>query len=276
MKCPVFIVSHNRPSVPTYKMLRSSGYTGKIYIVLDNLDTSIKEYDFEDILVFNKEEWYNKTKTFYKQKIMSTPVYARNFVFNKAKELGLNYYICADDDLTGVIIRYPMGDSLKSRRIDNLDKIFNFMVEYLESTPLLSTLSFSGPRCYIGGLYGAYKNKLTPNYYQLTVHKTNSSTEFIGEYNEDMNYVIDNLLVGRLNYSLVDLQVVSPERSSNSGGIAYQEDWFKILQSTVLLNPSGIGWKESYGKVVLKITKNNVYPKILSDRCRKRVEKLII
>ena len=47
----VFILSHGRPyNVITYKTLRKSGYTGKIYIIVDDEDKTINEYKS----IFNK------------------------------------------------------------------------------------------------------------------------------------------------------------------------------------------------------------------------------
>ena len=41
----VFILSHGRPdNVITYKTLRTSGYTGPVYIVVDNEDDSLAKY----------------------------------------------------------------------------------------------------------------------------------------------------------------------------------------------------------------------------------------
>ena len=41
----VFILSHGRADrVITYDVLRKQGYTGKIYIIIDNLDNQRDEY----------------------------------------------------------------------------------------------------------------------------------------------------------------------------------------------------------------------------------------
>ena len=62
----VFIVSHKRPDrVFTYKALRKTGYTGKIYIVVDDLDPTIEEYKkrFNNVVVFSKQEAKKITDT---------------------------------------------------------------------------------------------------------------------------------------------------------------------------------------------------------------------
>ena len=56
----VFILTHGRPDkVYTVESLRKSGYTGKIYIVIDDEDKTAEEYIRifgDNVLVFSKDE----------------------------------------------------------------------------------------------------------------------------------------------------------------------------------------------------------------------------
>ena len=41
----IFILTHGRPdNVKTYNVIRNRGYTGNIYIIIDNEDKSAKKY----------------------------------------------------------------------------------------------------------------------------------------------------------------------------------------------------------------------------------------
>ena len=55
----VFILSHGRPdNVITYETLRKQGYTGKIYIIVDDEDKTINKYKEKyknEIIVFSKQ-----------------------------------------------------------------------------------------------------------------------------------------------------------------------------------------------------------------------------
>ena len=63
-KSAVFILSHGRPdNVITYQTLKRQGYTGKIFIIVDDGDKTLKEYKsrFKDeVIVFSKKHYAGK------------------------------------------------------------------------------------------------------------------------------------------------------------------------------------------------------------------------
>ena len=87
-----FILSHGRSdNVKTYGLLRKLGYTGPIYIVVDNEDATIDKYveKFgEYVVVFNKPFVSNTFDTCDNQDNRKAIVYARNACFDISKELG--------------------------------------------------------------------------------------------------------------------------------------------------------------------------------------------
>ena len=87
-----FILSHGRSdNVKTYGLLKKLGYTGPIYIVVDNEDATIDKYveKFgEQVIVFNKPFIANTFDTCDNQDNRKAIVYARNACFDIAKELG--------------------------------------------------------------------------------------------------------------------------------------------------------------------------------------------
>jgi hypothetical protein len=61
----IFILTHGRPDkVITYKTLQKSGYTGKIYFIVDNEDKSLEKYKTnfgeDKIIFFDKKEMADK------------------------------------------------------------------------------------------------------------------------------------------------------------------------------------------------------------------------
>ena len=55
-----FILTHGRPdNVKTYKTLKKYGYTGKIYLIVDNEDKTIDKYiqnfGVENVKIFDKK-----------------------------------------------------------------------------------------------------------------------------------------------------------------------------------------------------------------------------
>ena len=152
----VFILSHGRAdNVITINTLREIGYTGKIYIIVDNEDEQIEKYrkiqDVEDIIVFNKLEEMKKTDTADNYKDHRLVVYARNKCHDIARDLNLDYFLELDDDYTGFGIRYDKDGTLKRAKIKNADKLFDDFIKFLDISGAL-TVAFAQGGDYIGGV----------------------------------------------------------------------------------------------------------------------------
>ena len=84
----VFILSHGRPeNVVTYNSLKRCGYTGKIYIIIDNEDKKIDEYKKifgEKVIVFDKKKVSKTFDEFDNLSDRRSVVYARNASFEIA------------------------------------------------------------------------------------------------------------------------------------------------------------------------------------------------
>lgn len=89
-----FILTHGRAgNVITYKTLKAEGYTGPLFLVVDNEDSQIEEYQKnfgkENVLIFDKlaiSKTFDTADTFEDRR---TIVYARNACFDLAKEKGI-------------------------------------------------------------------------------------------------------------------------------------------------------------------------------------------
>lgn len=89
-----FILTHGRPDkVLTYRTLRRAGYTGKIFIVVDDEDKTRHQYvaEFgEQVLVFSKADIasrFDEADNFGDRRSI---FYARNACLGLAKKLGVN------------------------------------------------------------------------------------------------------------------------------------------------------------------------------------------
>lgn len=91
----VFILTHGRANnVVTYKTLEKQGYTGKIYIVIDNEDSQAEEYrqKFRNVLMFDKKAVAKTFDTMDTEENRKTIVYARNACFDLAKQVGVRFF----------------------------------------------------------------------------------------------------------------------------------------------------------------------------------------
>jgi hypothetical protein len=66
-----------------------------------------KEKYGDTVKVFNKEEYWEKTDTVDSFKSMKTVLYARNAIWDIARECGYEYFWVFDDDYTAFNFRWP-------------------------------------------------------------------------------------------------------------------------------------------------------------------------
>ena len=98
----ILIVTHGRPgNVKTYTTLRRLGYTGRIFLIVDNLDKTVGKYQEkygDEVVVFDKKKYIELTDDADNFDEKRAVVYARNACFDIAEALGLEYFIVLDDD----------------------------------------------------------------------------------------------------------------------------------------------------------------------------------
>ena len=151
----VFILTHKRPNqVLTTRALAESGYTGRIYYIVDNLDPCVDEYKHnfgaENVIVFDKLAEAKLTDRYNNDQSLNGVVFARNANFRIAKKLGVKYFLQLDDDYNGFYRRYVKGTKLLAQRIRNLDGICKLFIDYLVATKA-KTIAFAQGGDYIGG-----------------------------------------------------------------------------------------------------------------------------
>ena len=97
----IFIMSYNRAeNIATLRTLEKANYTGKYYIIISDDDPQIEKYKEiykEKLYIFNKDEIEPMFDTYDNGGSKSCIIYARNYCFLLAKELGLKYFLLFDD-----------------------------------------------------------------------------------------------------------------------------------------------------------------------------------
>lgn len=149
----VFIISHGRADrVETYDMLKNTGYTGKIYIVLDDEDKSDYQARFEadSILYYSKAQYREETEVC--RVVDGCATYARNAVEHLAKEMHLKAFMVADDDLLRLRYRYDEAGVLKSLSIkQGLDDILSAYIDFIIENSV-ACVSFGTANIYMKGI----------------------------------------------------------------------------------------------------------------------------
>lgn len=279
----LFILSNGRPDEQlSLNLMLDHGYTGDWYILCDNLDETLdryKEIYGDKVIVFNKEEWGEKTDTFGNEKDMRSVVYARNASMHIAREMGYKYMAQFDDDHQKYVIRYEDEGSLRTGGIGKrMNEIVNAFVGYLENSPV-GTLTFGYGAPYIGGLNGEFSKGLGTSWvYSTFFIDLEYDFEFRGLHVEDYIFVSDYMKRGIPMYSVYDIQMSTFSRGSNAGGLQDIYDSssdYEVAFYALMNEPKAV-------EVTLK-TANNKFattqrpatrtPKVLNERWRKDIEK---
>ena len=274
----VFILTHGRPDrIHTLKTLEKQGYTGDWYLIIDNEDKMADEYykNYGDkVIMFDKKAISLTFDTADLSDDRRAIVYARNACFQIAKELGIKYFVEFDDDYTSFNLRYPKDGKLVARMLENLDDIFEMMLDFLEDTQAL-TVCFSQGGDHIGGLTGRWKKGLIRKVMNSFFCRTDRPFQFLGRVNEDVNTYTYLGSKGELMLTTTDLMLVQLQTQSNQGGMTdLYLDSGTYLKSfyTVMYMPSAVEIREmgtANRRLHHHVKWNNCVPVILNERYKK-------
>ena len=277
-----FILTHGRPdNVITYKKLKLAGYTGKIYIVIDNEDKRSKDYykKFGDnVIMFDKKEIAKKFDEGDNFNDRRSIVYARNICFNLAKDLGLKYFIQLDDDYTEFTYRLDNDlNYVTNKYIKNLDAIFKSMVSFMQSNKQVSSIAMAQTGDFIGGANGniAQKKTLKRKAMNTFVCSVDKPFKFLGRINEDVTTYTHSASVGLLFFTIPHLAINQKDTQSNKGGMTdiylnngtYIKSFYSVMFSPSSVKVSLMG--ETKKRLHHRVSWNNAVPKILNKQYKK-------
>jgi hypothetical protein len=271
----VFILTNGRANnVVTYNVLKKHGYTGKIYLLVDDEDKQqneyIKKYG-EEVIIFNKQKAIEMTDSGDCLKKRNSVVYARNYSFKVAENLGIQYFLQLDDDYT--MFAYTFNQNLsyitQNRTIKNLDKIFTYVLEFFIKTKQITTVAFAQGGDFIGGegskvaklgMQGLMSRKVMNSFFC----DTERPFKFFGRINEDVNLYTNQGLKGKLFVTLPMLRLEQTYTQANKGGLTdiyldlgtYVKSFYSIMYapSCVKITEMGVSDKRLHHKVQWKKT----------------------
>ena len=224
-----FILTHGRPDkMHTFRTLRTHGYTGKVFIVIDDDDFAGAEYKRiygDDVLVFSKDEVGRYTDQFDNFSDRRTILWARNTCWDLAKQMGYRYFIQLDDDYTdwqyrrrGTGHRFSTSAEKEYHgwKISNLDMVFDALVRLVETTPI-KTVALSQGGDHMGG--EPHKLRYRRKAMNSFVCDTQKPFLFRGRINEDVNTYVSLGRTGDLFFTDMQLQLDQMETQTNAGGM---------------------------------------------------------
>lgn len=270
----VFIITHARAEKQlTFNTLKKGNYSGKVYFIVDDEDPELElyqnKYGSENVKIFKKCANFDLADNLLEHK--SVPVYARNECFKMAQELGIKYFVQLDDDYPKISYRFVKNNKFVSKPIKNFDLLFDAMCRFIEQTPIYCC-AFAVDGDYIGGANGQYKNGLCFKARNSFFCCVNKNFEFLGRFNEDATTPAINNMLGRLFFTNMHVQVTRYNHERNTGGSSNQYkavSWYWIYFYQILFIPSAVKLTLRKGDFISKISKDNLFPKIINERWRK-------
>tara|TARA_R110000787_G_scaffold214859_1_gene323985 strand:- start:67 stop:921 length:855 start_codon:yes stop_codon:yes gene_type:complete len=276
-----FILSHGRANnVITYDTLRKTGYTGDIYIIIDNEDKTAKEYydKFGDkVVMFDKKKiakTFDEADNFDDRRAI---VYARNACFDIAKDLDIKYFIQLDDDYT--TFRFAANDKgeyiTSNTAITKLDKIFEAMLNFYKSTNIHSIAMAQGGD-FIGGENSrVFKEKLARKCMNSFICSTDRPFQFVGRINEDVNNYTHKGSLGYLFFTIATVRLEQKQTQSNEGGMTdiyldngtYIKSFYSVIFQPSAVTISLMGNKNN--RLHHRVNWNATTPVILDEKYKK-------
>lgn len=215
-----FILTHGRPDhVYTFRALRSHGYTGRLYLVVDDEDPTLEQYRAEfgdDVLTFSKAdiaERFDEGDNFRDRRSI---FYARNACWDLARQVGVRYFAQFDDDYTAFSFRFDGEGRTGTWRLDRMDWLLDRLCGFLTETPFASVAIAQG-----GDFIGGAPDKIASKRKAMNsfVCDTAKPFEFVGRVNEDVNTYTCEQRRGVSFLTFMAVQLVQRATQRTAGGM---------------------------------------------------------
>lgn len=279
----VFILSHGRASnVKTLKTLKRAGYTGKVLIVIDNEDPLEDDYKRiygeSNVVVFGKMEASTLFDVMDNYDDSRGVVYARNVCFDIAEKMGYEYFLELDDDYTLFEFRTGESGKLKSQRVNNMDKLLDAMLDFLDVSGAY-TVAFAQGGDLIGGTgNGNYNKKLLRKAMNSFFCRTDRRFVFDGRINEDTVMYCKMGTEGKLVFTYTDVDLVQTQTQKQKGGLTeqyldigtYVKSFYAVMCCPGCVTIGMMGGSKRGMRLHHMISWNNCAPKIISEKYKKQ------
>jgi hypothetical protein len=275
----VFILTHGRPdNVVTYKALRRQGYTGDIYIVIDNEDETADQYRKwygDKVIVFDKLEIAKSTDDGDNFNDRRAVIYARNASYGIARRLGLEYFLQLDDDYTSFVWKFTAGLTYRERPVRNLDRLFEAVLNYYRAIPAV-TLALAQNGDFIGGKRASFASKIwlkrkAMNTFFCSVGRP---LAFFGRLNEDVSTYVVLGNRGQIFLSIMQAAIIQLRTQKSKGGMSelyldqgsYVKTFYSVMYAPSCVRVAQVGY--IYRRIHHRVNWQDAVPCILSEDCR--------
>jgi hypothetical protein len=271
-----FILTHGRPdNVRTWGSLQRHGYTGPVYLVVDNEDPCLDAYQarFPDVIVFDKAHAAQQTPLADNFPGRSGAiVFARNACFQIARTLGLEYFIQLDDDYFYFGHRFTRDGAFREFKIKNLDAVFAAMLRFYQATPFLTFAMAQGGDMFAGK---ATRIRMKRKAMNSLICSVDRPFTFLGRINEDVSTYIALGSQGHLFGQVNAISLHQAQTQSQEGGMTdlyrkhgtYTKSFYAVMHAPSCVRVQMM--RTANPRLHHQVRWNNAVPKIVSESLRK-------
>ena len=283
----IFILTHKRPDNQiTLETLKRGNYSGKVYLVVDDLDPTLPEYQRlygDKVLTFSKEELSKRIDSADNFKELKGVFYARNACYDLAQELGISEFLQLDDDYEAFRYRFKadLDYCTATKKVKSLDKMLASLLAFYKTNPIISQpisiLALAQGGDFIGGSQASFSSAIkckrkVMNSLFCSVHRRVS---WLGRINEDTTTYVLGGIRGDLMLTINQVDISQVDTQVNSGGMTglYLDNgtYVKSFYS-VLFAPSCVAVTEmnsQYKRLHHQINWNNCATKVLREKYKR-------
>lgn len=270
-----FILTHGRPNKQkTLATLKRQGYTGDVYMIVDNEDPMLCEYQkkYKNIVIFDKDEAAKITDKGDIIQKKNTVLFARNMCHSIAKDLGLTYFLELDDDYNNIRLRYVEGSKLRANMSIPLEPVFDAYLDLLDKTGALCVcMSQSGDL--MGGASCFYNTckRISRKAMNAYFCRTDRPYKFVGRMNDDVNTYLTLGNKGHLLLTFGEVSINQQDTQQSKGGLTdmylengtYMKSFYSVMMApaAVKIGLMGTGHK----RIHHHIDWDHCAPKILRE-----------
>lgn len=283
-----FILTNGRPNnVHTYGSLRRHGYTGRIVVVVDDLDPTLDEYRQiygDQVAVFDKRAEAARAEQVDNSTDLRAILYARNASFGIARSLGLRSFIQLDDDYNGFGHRFRPDGSFHYAGVKDLDAVFAALVRFHRASGATSVAMMQGGD-YIGGPGGSNPYvvggpTLARKVMNSFVCSVDREFQFTGRFNDDVNTYVGEGARGMvfLSTNLVSLNQIQSQQLAGGMSEVYKASGTYVKSFyAVIVAPSAVsvamlrGHGSPAPRIHHRVDWDRAVPKILAESARRGV-----
>jgi len=276
----VFILTHKRPDrVTTYNTLKRAGYTGPLFLVVDDEDPTLADYQRKylgKVLTFSKQQLWQQFDMGDNRPSRATVTYARNACFDLARQQGFRYFVQLDDDYQQLLWKTDHQLNYVEKKIKDIEAVFDIMLDYYKSIPAAS-IAMAQNGDYIGGKRAGIAASTRPLRKAMNSFfcDTERQFQFVSRMNDDVTTYVTHTRRGALFLTVPMLSVQQKQTQANSGGLTdmylesgtYQKSFYTVMYEPSCTVVAEMG--DAHRRLHHRISWPNCAPLILPEWCRK-------